>query len=221
MGIVLPEGVFNNPSLAYVREFCEDRAFIRAVVSLPQETFYSSGASVKASLLFMDKFTEPEQAGYDAKKAQARAEIDAKYVPEIEAETQRLMAEIASAKADAEGARRARDKETDTEARARLRATEVAARERQKAARKELDDYLKAMEERKRVEARALLKERFAYPVFMYEAEKVGLTATGEADQNELYPNDNQPPRLQKTCVELYQQFRKEATPFFLIGSGG
>ena len=33
MGIVLPEGVFNNPSLAYVREFCEDRAFIRAVVS--------------------------------------------------------------------------------------------------------------------------------------------------------------------------------------------
>ncbi|MBO0160152.1 SAM-dependent DNA methyltransferase, partial [Vibrio parahaemolyticus] len=33
LGIVLPEGVFNNPSLAYVREFCEDRAFIRAVVS--------------------------------------------------------------------------------------------------------------------------------------------------------------------------------------------
>ena len=29
MGIVLPEGVFNNPSLAYVREFCEDRAYIR------------------------------------------------------------------------------------------------------------------------------------------------------------------------------------------------
>ena len=28
---MLPEGVFNNPSLAYVREFCEDRAFIRAV----------------------------------------------------------------------------------------------------------------------------------------------------------------------------------------------
>ena len=26
MGIVLPEGIFNNPSLVYVREFCEDRA---------------------------------------------------------------------------------------------------------------------------------------------------------------------------------------------------
>ena len=48
MGIVLPEGIFNNPSLAYVREYCEDRARILAVVSLPQETFNSSGASVKA-----------------------------------------------------------------------------------------------------------------------------------------------------------------------------
>ena len=38
MGIVLPEGIFNNPSLAYVREFCEDRARVLAVVSLPQET---------------------------------------------------------------------------------------------------------------------------------------------------------------------------------------
>jgi type I restriction enzyme M protein len=52
LGIVLPEGVFNNPSLAYVREFVEDRAFLRAVISLPPETFFSSGASVKASILF-------------------------------------------------------------------------------------------------------------------------------------------------------------------------
>ena len=68
LGIVLPEGIFNNPSLAYVREFCEDRAFIRAVVSLPQETFYSAGASVKASLLFMQKFSEKEAADYQAKR---------------------------------------------------------------------------------------------------------------------------------------------------------
>ena len=45
-------------------------------------------------------------------------------------------------------------------------------------------------------EARGLLKERFDYPIFMYEAEKVGISATGEADQNELYPNDRQPPGL-------------------------
>ena len=74
MGIVLPEGVFNNPSLAYVREFCEDRAFIRAVVSLPQETFYSSGASVKASLLFLQKFTVEEQNRFMEVQIQALAE---------------------------------------------------------------------------------------------------------------------------------------------------
>ena len=72
LGIVLPEGIFNNPSLAYVREFCENRAFIRAVVSLPQETFLSSGASVKASLLFLQKFTAREQADFDKKHAGAR-----------------------------------------------------------------------------------------------------------------------------------------------------
>ncbi|MGH9425324.1 MAG: N-6 DNA methylase, partial [Terriglobia bacterium] len=65
LGIVLPESVFNNPSLTYVREFCENRAYIRAVVSLPQDTFVSSGASVKASLLFMQKFTPKEQAAFD------------------------------------------------------------------------------------------------------------------------------------------------------------
>ncbi|MEW7981925.1 MAG: N-6 DNA methylase [Candidatus Sedimenticola endophacoides] len=52
LGIVLPESIFNNPSLAYVREFTEDHAFLRAVVSLPQDIFVSSGASTKCSLLF-------------------------------------------------------------------------------------------------------------------------------------------------------------------------
>src|SRR5207253_10598002 len=66
LGIVLPEGIYNNPSLVYVREFTEDRAFIRAVVSLPQETFVSSGASVKCSLLFMQKFTDEEKQQFDA-----------------------------------------------------------------------------------------------------------------------------------------------------------
>ena len=71
LGIVLPEGIFNNPSLAYVREYCEDRAYIRAVISLPQETFFSSGASVKASLLFLQKFTEKEKVEFEATKSAA------------------------------------------------------------------------------------------------------------------------------------------------------
>ncbi|HKZ86560.1 MAG TPA: N-6 DNA methylase [Anaerolineae bacterium] len=189
MGIVLPEGVFNNPSLAYVREFCEDRAFIRAVVSLPQETFYSSGATVKASLLFLQKFTDAEQIEYGNLREQARAEIDVRYAPEIGTETKRLNAEI-------EAAKQARDAEG------------------RKAAQKALADYLKAMEAQKRAEARALLKERFAYPVFMYEAEYVGIASTGEPDYNELYPNDDLPPGVAKTCLELYREFRRNPEAF-------
>lgn len=191
LGIVLPEGIFNNPSLAYVREFCEDRAYIRSVVSLPQETFYSSGASVKASLLFMQKFTEAEQADFDTKYQVATSEIDAKYAPQIEAEKKRLEAEIVSAKQNRDA-------------------------ERRKAIQAELKLYLKQMEELKKAESRALLKERFPYPIFLYEAEKVGITATGEPNENELYPNDNLPSGIDKTCLELYQEFRNNPEAFFL-----
>jgi len=193
LGIVLPEGIFNNPSLAYVREFCENRAFIRAVVSLPQETFFSSGASVKASLLFLQKFTEKEQAEYDVKHAKANAEVKAKHADAIATEITRLEDAIAAAK-------------------------EMRDAEKRKTLQRELADYEKRMSETIAKETRALLKERFPYPVFLYEGEKVGITATGEQDQNELVPNDNQPPGITKTCLELYQDFRLDPKPFFLAG---
>lgn len=184
MGIVLPEGIFNNPSLAYVREYCEDRTRILAVVSLPQETFYSSGASVKASLLFLGKFTEKEQADFNEKQAAVKAEVEAKYADDLAAETARLEAAIKAAK-EAKGA------------------------DARKAAQKELREYLKRMEETKPREARALLKKRFDYPIFLYEAEKVGITATGEPDANDLNPNDNMPNGMkpEDTCLELYRRF--------------
>jgi type I restriction enzyme M protein len=68
------------------------------VVSLPQETFYSAGASVKASLLFMQKFTEQEAADYEAKRQAAMAEVEAEHKAKIESETARLNAAIAEAK---------------------------------------------------------------------------------------------------------------------------
>jgi len=79
-----------------------------------------------------------------------------------------------------------------------------------------LADYEKRMAETVAKETRALLKEKFSYAVFLYEAEKVGITATGEQDQNELVPNDNIPPDIKQTCLELYQEFRRNPAPFFL-----
>lgn len=111
MGIVLPDGNLNNPSLAWLRRWAEGRAKLLAVVSLPEETFRSSNATVKASLVFLRKFTDAEAAQWDADWAQAHAELDAafdtqrkdahaSYAPRIvsgdDAEAARLLGELAA-----------------------------------------------------------------------------------------------------------------------------
>lgn len=77
MGIVLPDGNLNNPSLAWLRRWAEGRAKLMAVVSLPEETFKSSNATVKASLVFLCKFTDVESAQWEAAWAKAQDELDA------------------------------------------------------------------------------------------------------------------------------------------------
>jgi type I restriction enzyme M protein len=76
MGIVLPDGNLNNPSLAWLRRYAEGRAKLLAVVGLPEETFRSSDATVKASLVFMTKFTDSEAAAWQAAWAQAQGELN-------------------------------------------------------------------------------------------------------------------------------------------------
>ena len=98
MGIVLPEGVFNNPSLAYAREWVENRAKIMAVISMPAETFTSAKASVKTSLLFLQKFTDTEKTEYEDSLAQAQLEVRKQHAPRVEAERNRLEKAIAAAK---------------------------------------------------------------------------------------------------------------------------
>ncbi|WP_439890921.1 N-6 DNA methylase [Ralstonia sp. 25C] len=111
MGIVLPDGNLNNPSLAWLRRWAEGRAKLLAVVSLPEETFRSSNATVKASLVFLRKFTDAETAQWEAVWSQAHAELDAgfdaertarhtEYAQRIitgeDAETGRLISELAA-----------------------------------------------------------------------------------------------------------------------------
>jgi type I restriction enzyme M protein len=186
LGIVLPEGIFNNPTLAYVREFTEDRAFIRAVVSLPPDTFVSSGASVKCSLLFLKKFTDEEKTLFDEVSTTAKDEIQKKYADEMKAERERLEHKIKASKDS----------------------------DRRKALQKELRDYLNKMTDKQKIEVRQLIKERFDYPIFMYDAEKVGISATGEEDENELYPNPTQSEKIKKTCLEWYQEFLVDPVKF-------
>jgi type I restriction enzyme M protein len=193
MGIVLPEGIFNNPSLAYVRHFCEDRAFIRAIISLPAETFFSSGATVKASLLFMQKFTAKEQADFDAKKANALEKVTTKHASEIDKKKEEFNSEIKKAEESKNTIKR-------------------------KELKKELDQYEKRMEKIIEKEARIILKNSFNYPIFLYDAEYVGISATGETDQvqNELIPNDYKPDFIKKTALELYREFQVNPNKFII-----
>ena len=77
MGIVLPDGNLNNPSLTWLRRWAEGRAKLMAVVSLPEETFRSSNATVKASLLFLRRFTAADAVAWEAAWTQAHGELDA------------------------------------------------------------------------------------------------------------------------------------------------
>ncbi len=230
MGVVLPEGIFNNPSLDYVRQYCEDRATIDAVVSLPQETFNASGATVKASLLFVSKFTEEQAAEFAAKRQAAIDEIDAKHQPAIDAKTAEIQAmldeideHLQAAKPPTQAERKKMAPKEIRDALAAVKAAKAGLpewKDKAKAAKAELRDFLKQMDRKKAQESRQLLKQRFAYPVFFYDAEHVGITATGEQDVNELYPDDalGLPAGMTEddTALAQYRRFRDNAKTFLL-----
>jgi type I restriction enzyme M protein len=90
MGIVLPDGNLNNPSLSWLRRWAEGKARLIAVVSLPEETFVSADATVKASLVFLRRFTEEDAAQWESCWADAHAKHDAGF----DAERSRLCAEF-------------------------------------------------------------------------------------------------------------------------------
>lgn len=90
MGIVLPEGVLNNSNLQKVREFVEGKAKILFIVSIPQDVFMASGATVKPSLLFFKKFTEEEEGQYQNAVNQSHNDVYDKYEDQIKPINEKL-----------------------------------------------------------------------------------------------------------------------------------
>jgi type I restriction enzyme M protein len=64
MGIVLPNGNFENPSLEYLRFYIKQKTKLLAVVKLPQETFIPFGTGVKTSILFLEKDSQNIEKQY-------------------------------------------------------------------------------------------------------------------------------------------------------------
>jgi type I restriction enzyme M protein len=89
--IVLPDGVLNNPSNDYVRDFILERFAVLAVVSLPATAFAHYGAGVKSSVVFLRRRAEdetpddeeptfmaaPERIGYDATGRETSSDLPA------------------------------------------------------------------------------------------------------------------------------------------------
>lgn len=55
VAMIVIDGVINNRSTKYVRDYIRKNAWIRGVVSLNKETFEGYGARAKTSILFMEK----------------------------------------------------------------------------------------------------------------------------------------------------------------------
>ncbi len=189
MGIVLPEGVFNNPNASYVRDFVEDRAFIRAVISLPQETFLSSGASVKCSILFVQKYTEDERENWTHLKEtceQHHYNRNSIRFNELE--------EIIDYK-------KSKDEET-----AKYTADD------KKTTRKELSELKSQIQS----DAKSMAREKWDYPIFMAEPEFVGITSTGETGDNvandllDTVEKDDTSIIKEKGIVTYFREFLKD-----------
>lgn len=212
MGIVLPEGIFNNSSTEYVREFCEERSKILGVVSLPQETFYSSGADVKCSILFLQKFTDKELELFEKIKEESTIDINKKYdsrkkeLDEIINHPRFLQRDFLK-----DGKKYSKEE--------KMKATEKAKDENEKLKQLKLSakTELKNLEKTILEEIKILIKTKMDYNIFLYDAEKVGITATGDVDKNELYPNENKPDNIEYTAIELYEQYQENSSKFAVM----
>jgi type I restriction enzyme M protein len=194
MAIVLPEGVLNTSSLQRVREFVEGKAKIINITSIPQDVFIASGATVKPSLLFLKKFTEKEALQYADITEKAIEEVNKKYKPqedELNAtlekadkkykDAAKTLKEINVLKGKKKGNVKLNKVEYE-----KLVATESKLKAEFKVAKATFTSEMKKLEQQKTEEVKALVKERFDYPIPMIEVEKAGITTTGAKCENEL-----------------------------------
>lgn len=60
LAIVIPDGILTNSSLQTIRDGIEEMYRIIAVISMPQSAFSHTGAGVKSSVLFLQKYSQEQ-----------------------------------------------------------------------------------------------------------------------------------------------------------------
>lgn len=183
LGIVVPDGVLNNPSLKDLREYVEDRARIIAVVSIPDKTFRSAKTAVKASLLFLRKLTNKEAMEREKSKKRAIKEELERLQPELDSLTRAIKVTYKQyAKA------RSNNNEAGRDATNGVYSYESGLDESAfKNAQKKARDILRELQKKPTREGRLAVRIKHDYDIFMAVAEHVGIRASGKTDpENEL-----------------------------------
>lgn len=190
MAIVLPDGILNNPSLAWLRRYVEGRARLQAVVSVPMEVFASSKASVKTSLVFLSRFTDDECMAWATALADAEADAGTRW-PDRDAaiadlrrraETYDRTDAVATTVDLIKGLKGAQppDDKAVRKAEADLRKLLTPGdRATARALTREANDAQGALDRDRTQFALSAAREAFSHPVFMAEVEAAGITGTG------------------------------------------
>jgi type I restriction enzyme M protein len=66
VGIVIMDGILSNQSYQWVRDYVLRQAWVRALVSLPSETFEGYGGRADTTVLLLEKKAEPDEGEQDA-----------------------------------------------------------------------------------------------------------------------------------------------------------
>jgi type I restriction-modification system DNA methylase subunit len=184
LGIVVPDGVLNNPSLSKVRTFIEDNARILAVISIPDKTFKSSKTNVKASLLFLQKYSIDELANIDLTYERIENAIFESFDKELTnlanamkmtwSQYKKFVQEPLSIPNDVKGAFSLLPTINDVEMMNRSRAS----------LKKQYNELMKIIS----IKAIDALKRSQDYFIFMAVAEHVGIRASGKEDPINEFP---------------------------------
>jgi len=198
MGIVLPEGVLNSSNLQSAREYFESQAKILLVVSLPQDIFISSGATVKTSLVFFKKFTDKEKDEYEKIKEESETTIKNKYKAEIET-IKKPLVKLNKKLKEITTSIKQLDKKTQKEAIQKIKNEEKQLKADKKIATKEEKAKLTIINQKIKNEIKELIREKFDYEIPIADVKQAGISTTGKEIHNELIE-----------LLDVYTKYRKE-----------
>ena len=197
MGIVLPEGVLNSSNLQSAREYFESQAKILLVVSLPQDIFISSGATVKTSLVFFKKFTDEEKAEYEKITNESQKIVADKYMQEM-LDIKKPLVELNEKLKNLTSSIKKLDNTKKDEIK-KLKNEEKELKANKKILAKEEKNKTTVILKKISDETKELIRDKFDYEIPIADIKQAGISTTGKETHNELIE-----------LLEVFTKYRKE-----------